>query len=305
VRVLDQKFVMGGYGGRAGRGGSTSRQESKEDSIVIVQDMRERSGNSQTGVRACFNTKHQAQFSKIFSNIAVLMCFLSTIQPRLGTMEELKYGAKNSVLSEYEKPRRNFQQGEIFVANVDPTKFSYYLATNNYGKTDGSSAQERYKAVMDLLSMPLSPAVLSKYEVITVNALERARNTEVFSDWAAKTVGADKPLSDAKWQELLNLRRTVAALEKKWPKTAVPSTSAAAASRTVCYVGGKEGHRKDSFPEAKKPSSPAPARSSVKMQSVKMGSFVKLAQSDLDVKLEKAAELAVSELVKQGWKQQP
>ena len=41
------------------------------------------------------------------------------------------------------------------------------------------------------------------------------------------------------------------------------------------------------------------------MQSVKTGSFVKLAQSDLDAKLEKAAELAVSELVKQGWKQQP
>jgi hypothetical protein len=233
------------------------------------------------------------------------MCFLSTIQPRLGTMEELKYGAKNSVLSEYEKPRRNFQQGEIFVANVDPTKFSYYLATNNYGKTDGSSAQERYKAVMDLLSMPLSPAVLSKYEVITVNALERARNTEVFSDWAAKTVGADKPLSDAKWQELLNLRRTVAALKKKGPKAGVPSTSAAAASRTVCYVGGKEGHRKGSLPEAKKPSSPAPAQSSVKTQSATTVSFVKLAQSDLDAKLEKAAELAVAELVKQGWKQQP
>ena len=305
MRVLDQKFVMGGYGGRAGRGGSTSRQESKADSIVIVQDMRERSGNSQTGVRACFNTKHKAQFSKIFSNIAVLLYFLSTIQPELGTMEELKYVTKNPVLSEYEKPRRNFQQGEIFVANVDPTKFSYYLATDNYGKTDGSSAQERYKAVMDLLSMPLSPAVLSKYEVITVSALERARNTEVFSDWAAKTVGADKPLSDAKWQELFNLRRTVAALEKKWPKTAAPSTSAATASRTVCYAGGKEGHRKDSFPEAKKPSLPAPAKSSVKTQSVKTVSFVKLAQSDLDAKLEKIAELAVSELVKQGWKQQP
>ncbi len=94
-------------------------------------------------------------------------------------------------------------------------------------------------------------------------------------------------------------------MEKKGLKTGVPSTSAAAASRTVCYVGGKEGHRKGSLPEAKKPPSPAPARSSVKMQSVKMGSFVKLAQSDLDVKLEKAAELAVSELVKQGWKQQP
>ena len=68
---------------------------------MIVQDMRERSKNSQTGVRACFNTKHKAQFSKIFSNIAVLVCFLSTIQPKLGTMEELKYGTKNPVLSEY------------------------------------------------------------------------------------------------------------------------------------------------------------------------------------------------------------
>ena len=143
---------------------------------VIVHDMHERSGNSQTGVRECFNTQHKVQFSKNFSTIAVLVCFLSTIQPKLGTMEELKYGTKNPVLSEYEKPRRNFQQGEIFVANVDPTKFSYYLATDNYGKTDGSSAQERYKAVMDLLSMPLSPAVLSKYEVITDNAQERARS---------------------------------------------------------------------------------------------------------------------------------
>ena len=272
---------------------------------VIVHDMHERSGNSQTGVRECFNTQHKVQFSKNFSTIAVLVCFLSTIQPKLGTMEESKYVTEKPVLSEYEKPPRNFQQGEIFVANGDPTKLSYNLAADDYGKTDGSSPQESYKAVMDLLSMPLSPAVLSKYEVITGNAQERARNTEVFSDWAAKTVGADKPLSDTEWQELFNLRRTVAALEKKRPKTAVPSTSAAAANRTVCYVGGKEGHRKDSFPEAKKPSLPAPAKSSVKTQSVKTVSFVKLAQSDLDAKLEKIAELAVSELVKQGWKQQP
>ena len=291
-----------GHGGRGGRGEASRSDESKRDSSVIVHDMHERSGNSQTGVRACF--KHEAQFSK-FSSIAVLLCFLSTIQPKLGTMEESRCVTEKPVLSEYEKPPRNFQQGEIFVANVDPTKFSYNLAADSYGKTDGSSPQESYKAVMDFLSMPLSPAVLSKYEVITGNAQERARNTEVFSDWAAKTVGADKPLSDTEWQELFNFRRTVAALKKKGPKAGVPSTSAAAASRTVCDVGGKEGHRKDSFPEAKKPSSPAPARSSVKMQSVKMGSFVKLAQSDLDVKLEKAAELAVSELVKQGWKQQP
>ena len=272
---------------------------------VIVHDMHERSGNSQTGVRACFNTKYKAQFSKIFSNIAVLLYFLSTIQPELGTMEELKYVTKNPVLSEYEKPPRNFQQGEIFVANGDPTKLSYNLAADDYGKTDGSSPQERYKAGMDLFSIPLSTEVPSKYEVITDNAQERARSIEVLSDWAAKTVGADKPLSDTEWQELFNLRRTVAALEKKRPKTAAPSTSAAAANRTVCYVGGKEGHRKDSFPEAKKPSLPAPAKSSVKTQSVKTVSFVKLAQSDLDAKLEKIAELAVSELVKQGWKQQP
>ena len=272
---------------------------------VIVHDMHERSGNSQTGVRECFNTQHKVQFSKNFSTIAVLVCFLSTIQPKLGTMEESKYVTEKPVLSGYEKARRNFQQGEIFVAFVDPTKFSYYLAADDYGKTDGSSPQESYKAVMDLLSMPLSPAVLSKYEVITGNAQERARTTEVFSDWAAKTVGADKPLSDTEWQELFNLRRKVAALEKKGPKTAVPSTSAAAASRTVCYVGGKEGHRKGSLPEAKKPSSPTPAQSSVKTQSATTVSFVELAQSDLDAKLKKAAELAVAELVKQGWKQQP
>ena len=272
---------------------------------VIVHDMHERSGNSQTGVRECFNTQHKVQFSKNFSTIAVLVGFLSTIQPKLGTMEESKYFTEKPVLSGYEKARRNFQQGEIFVAFVDPTKFSYYLAADSYGKTDGSSPQERNKAGMDLFSIPLSTEVLSKYEVITDNAQDRARSTEVFSDWAAKIVGADKPLSDTEWQELFNLRRTVAALEKKGPKTAVPSTSAAAANRTVCYVGGKEGHRKDSFPEAKKPSLPAPAKSSVKTQSVKTVSFVKLAQSDLDAKLEKIAELAVSELVKQGWKQQP
>ena len=274
---------------------------------MIVHDMHECSGNSQTGVRACF--KPEAQSSKYFSIIAVLVCFLSTIQPKLGTMEESRCVTEKPVLPEYEKPPRNFQQGEIFVANVDPTKLSYNLAADNYGKTDGSSPQESYKAVMDLLSMPLSPAVLSKYEVITGNAQERARNTEVFGDWAAKTVGADKPLSHTEWQELFNLRRTVAALEnlKKGLKTDVPSTSAAAASRTVCYVGGKEGHRKGSLPEAKKPSSPAPAQSSVKTQSATTVSFVKLAQSDLDrdAKLEKAAELAVAELVKQGWKQQP
>ena len=106
--------------------------------------MHERSGNSQTGVRECFNTQHKVQFSKNFSTIAVLVCFLSTIQPKLGTMEESKYVTEKPVLSGYEKARRNFQQGEIFVAFVDPTKFSYYLAADSYGKTDGSSPQERY-----------------------------------------------------------------------------------------------------------------------------------------------------------------
>ena len=70
-------------------------------------------------------------------------------------------------------------------------------------------------------------------------------------------------------------------------------------------MGGKEGNRKGSLPEAKKPSSPTPAQSSVKTQSATTVSFVELAQSDLDAKLKKAAELAVAELVKQGWKQQP
>ena len=117
---------------------------------MIVHDMHERSGNSQTGVRECFNTQHKVQFSKNFSTIAVLVCFLSTIQPKLGTMEESKYVTEKPVLSGYEKARRNFQQGEIFVAFVDPTKFSYYLAADSYGKTDGSSPQERNKAGMDL-----------------------------------------------------------------------------------------------------------------------------------------------------------
>ena len=150
--------------------------------------------------------------------------------------------------------------------------------------------------------------------VMVDKAEEKAKSTDVFSDWEARSKGVDKGLTDAQLKELSDLRKEVAQLRKentqlkKHPKPSDPSTSAAPFSRTACHKCGLEGHKKDSCPNKAAPqptqpaklASPAPAKTSRKVN------FVQLKQ-ELEDKVtveqaaRRAAETAVSEMEKRGF----
>ena len=148
--------------------------------------------------------------------------------------------------------------------------------------------------------------------VMVDKAEEKAKSTDVFSDWEARSKGVDKGLTDAQLKELSDLRKEVAQLRKentqlkKHPKPSDPSTSAAPFSRTACHKCGLEGHKKDSCPNKAAPqptqpaklASPAPAKTSRKVN------FVQL-KEELEDKVEqaarRAAEAAVSEMEKRGF----
>ena len=148
--------------------------------------------------------------------------------------------------------------------------------------------------------------------VMVDKAEEKAKSTDVFSDWEARSKGVDKGLTDAQLKELSDLRKEVAQLRKentqlkKHPKPSDPSTSAAPFSRTACHKCGLEGHKKDSCPNKAAPqptqpaklASPAPAKTSRKVN------FVQL-KEELEGKVEqaarRAAEAAVSEMEKRGF----
>ena len=148
--------------------------------------------------------------------------------------------------------------------------------------------------------------------VMVDKAEEKAKSTDVFSDWEARSKGVDKGLTDAQLKELNDLRKENAQLKKenaqlkKHPKPSDPSTSAAPFSRTACHKCGLEGHKKDSCPNKAAPqptqpaklASPAPAKTSRKVN------FVQL-KEELEDKVEqaarRAAEAAVSEMEKRGF----
>ena len=148
--------------------------------------------------------------------------------------------------------------------------------------------------------------------VMVDKAEEKAKSTDVFSDWEARSKGVDKGLTDSQLKELSDLRKEVAQLRKentqlkKHPKPSDPSTSAAPFSRTACHKCGLEGHKKDSCPNKAAPqptqpaklASPAPAKTSRKVN------FVQL-KEELEDKVEqaarRAAEAAVSEMEKRGF----
>ena len=148
--------------------------------------------------------------------------------------------------------------------------------------------------------------------VMVDRAEEKAKSTDVFSDWEARSKGVDKGLTDAQLKELSDLRKEVAQLRKentqlkKHPKPSDPSTSAAPFSRTACHKCGLEGHKKDSCPNKAAPqptqpaklASPAPAKTSRKVN------FVQL-KEELEGKVEQAArqaaEAVVSEMEKRGF----
>jgi hypothetical protein len=107
---------------------------------------------------------------------------------------------------------------------------------------------------MELMSNDKDLTMEEWISVMVDKAEEKAKSTDVFSDWEAKSKGADKGLSEAQLKELGDLRKEVAQLRKentqlkRHPKPSDPSTSAAPFSRTACHKCGLEGHKKDSCP---------------------------------------------------------
>jgi hypothetical protein len=165
---------------------------------------------------------------------------------------------------------------------------------------------------MELMSNDKDLTLEEWISVMVDKAEEKAKSTDVFSDWEARSKGVDKGLTDAQLRELNDLRKEVAQLRKentqlkKHPKPSDPSTSAAPFSRTACHKCGLEGHKKDSCPNKAAPqptqpaklASPAPAKTSRKVN------FVQL-KEELEGKVEqaarRAAEAAVSEMEKRGF----
>ena len=165
---------------------------------------------------------------------------------------------------------------------------------------------------MELMSNDKDLTLEEWISVMVDKAEEKAKSTDVFSDWEARSKGVDKGLTDAQLKELSDLRKEVAQLRKentqlkKHPKPSDPSTSAAPFSRTACHKCGLEGHKKDSCPNKAAPqptqpaklASPAPAKTSRKVN------FVQL-KEELEEKVEqaarRAAETAVSEMEKRGF----
>lgn len=169
---------------------------------------------------------------------------------------------------------------------------------------------------MELMSKDKDLTMEEWISVMVDKAEEKAKSTDVFSDWEAKSKGADKGLSEAQLKELGDLRKEVAQLRKestqlkRHPKPSDPSTSAAPFSRTACHKCGLEGHRKDSCPnkaapqptQPTKPALSAPAKSSRKVN------FAQLSE-ELAEKMEqaasRAAEKAVSEMEKRVFSKKP
>ena len=165
---------------------------------------------------------------------------------------------------------------------------------------------------MELMSNDKDLTLEEWISVMVDKAEEKAKSTDVFSDWEARSKGVDKGLTDAQLKELSDLRKENAQLKKentqlkKHPKPSDPSTSAAPFSRTACHKCGLEGHKKDSCPNKAAPqptqpaklASPAPAKTSRKVN------FVQL-KEELEDKVEqaarRAAEAAVSEMEKRGF----
>lgn len=162
---------------------------------------------------------------------------------------------------------------------------------------------------MELMSNDKDLTMEEWISVMVDKAEEKAKSTDVFSDWEAKPKGADKGLSEAQLKELGDLRKEVAQLRKentqlkRHPKPSDPSTSAAPFSRTACHKCGLEGHKKDSCPGKAAPqstqpaklSSPAPAKASRKVN------FAQL-KEELEQELEQKVEQRIaSEMEKRGF----
>jgi len=151
--------------------------------------------------------------------------------------------------------------------------------------------------------------------VMVDRAEEKAKSTDVFSDWEAKSKGADKGLSEAQLKELGDLRKEVAQLRKentqlkKHHKPSDPSTSAAPFSRTACHKCGLEGHKKDSCPNKTAPPPTPPAKptpaSAKASRKVNFTQLKEELEQELVQKVEqstsRAVERIVSEMEKRGF----
>jgi hypothetical protein len=168
---------------------------------------------------------------------------------------------------------------------------------------------------MELMSNDKDLKMEEWISIMVDRAEEKAKSTDVFSDWEAKSKGADKGLSEAQLKELGDLRKENAQLKKentqlkKHHKPSDPSTSAAPFSRTACHKCGLEGHKKDSCPNKTAPPptppakpTPAPAKTSRKVNFTQLKEEL---EQELVQKVEqstsRAVERIVSEMEKRGF----
>ena len=168
---------------------------------------------------------------------------------------------------------------------------------------------------MELMSNDKDLKMEEWISIMVDRAEEKAKSTDVFSDWEAKSKGADKGLSEAQLKELSDLRKENAQLKKentqlkKHHKPSNPSTSAAPFSRTACHKCGLEGHKKDSCPNKTAPPptppakpTPAPAKTSRKVNFTQLKEEL---EQELVQKVEqstsRAVERIVSEMEKRGF----
>jgi hypothetical protein len=189
VRVLDESLVMG-FGGRQGRGGSTSRHGSNEDSKE-----KKESKPSEVDISPDEIRKMVAKFLKeLASNTNPkkaprLLNWISEEKIRaLAFMRKLKFVTDPEFKDKYieaERRRKIWfdENGWEFTPNVDPTELlllSYDTVADVNGQTE--QVDEKHDAFVAFMGTPEGPLRLAEYDKMICSALLAA-----FGKWTTNS----------------------------------------------------------------------------------------------------------------------
>jgi hypothetical protein len=189
VRVLNESLVMG-FGGRQGRGGSTSRHGSNEDSKE-----KKESKPSEVDISPDEIRKLVAKFLKeLASNTNPrkaprLLNLISEEKIRALTfMRKLKFVTDPEFKDKYieaERRRKIWfdENGWEFTPNVDPTELplmSYDTVADVNGQTE--QVDEKHDAFVAFMGTPEGPLRLAEYDKMICNALLAA-----FGKWTTNS----------------------------------------------------------------------------------------------------------------------
>jgi hypothetical protein len=184
VRVLNESFVMA-YGGRRGRGGSTSRQESDGSS-----EENEESSKSDVKMTADKIRKLVAKFLKELSSktnpsLLVFLCSWFVLLSEETTrawmfMRELKYVADPELINQYKEAeaRREewFEANGWFTPKVERDKLTL-LSYDSVVDTNGRTEQNRgtQDAFVKFMDTPEGPCRTADYDRTICGALPGCR----------------------------------------------------------------------------------------------------------------------------------